>query len=87
MRKLTSLPSTRAEEVLYTDFTQIPSATTPSHTLTNIFAFFRDILKIRIQIYQRDIHEMYEIDPKFFILYFDAYSPEELWDKLQPGRD
>ena len=87
MMKLTSLPSTRAEEPLYTDFSMITSPTTPTTTISKIVNFIKAIIKKRIVLYETDIDQIFSFDPNFFIAFFDAYCAQELWEAVRENSD
>ena len=85
MKKLTSAQSTREESVLYTDFSVMAPVAKTQQSLARIINHVKKIIKTRIEIYSRDIDEIFELERDFFITFLNTFSSEELWDLLIAG--
>ena len=55
MKKLTSMPSTKPGEFLYTDFSIITAPENPKAPINKLIDYIKNVLKSRIYLCQRDM--------------------------------
>ena len=74
MKPLLSMPSTRAGEFLYTDFSTVTPIDHPKTSISKLFDYLKNLLKYRLYLCQTDIEELFALDPTFFSNYLQVDS-------------